>query len=299
METKSFFGENGLTSTSANHYANLAREQARANINFLSNLQFYTESISVIGDTAGGVIREGATTASLPEIKAKVQQLGELNALIAFFNEAIKEKERLSKVAADWQDEQMRDEFNRRHNELAERKPRRANYLTEDDVKNAWTVGEQEKYLTLQAQAAAIGKLIHEDGALSRARIDLMQKISAPRSVDVNGRDTIIHSYAPTVEQSEVDGLYFDLQSQHRSLQAELNGIKKKIQDSLEANKIEADAAYRAELVKWNDEVRALDRELSEAYEDERAERMRRQQYAAALKIVVPNRLKAIFESLK
>ena len=44
MENKVFFGENGLTSTSANHVANLAKE-------FISSSEKYLNSISFVKTT--------------------------------------------------------------------------------------------------------------------------------------------------------------------------------------------------------------------------------------------------------
>ncbi|MBO7338229.1 MAG: hypothetical protein J6U33_06280 [Paludibacteraceae bacterium] len=299
MQTKAFFGDNGLTSTSANHYANLAKEANRKNMNFLANARFYSEEITVIGSEVGGKVSTGMNDDELLMIEAKIKEVGELNSLVAFFREAIKEKERLGSEASRWIDGKMREEFAQRKAELEARKPQRPTYLTEDDVRSQWSVGEQEKYLSLEAEAAAIGKFIHEDGCISLARIDLMQKLRSPQSVAENGRDTIIHTYTPTVSEKDVDDMFFRLQARHRAVQAELNGMKKSILDAIEEHKMTVDAEYRLALSKWNEEFGALAREQQLAEADESAERMRRQQYVAGLKIVVPNRLKAVLESLK
>lgn len=49
MNNKVFFGENGLTSTSANHIANLAKEFISTNENYLNNISFVNCAIGLIG----------------------------------------------------------------------------------------------------------------------------------------------------------------------------------------------------------------------------------------------------------
>lgn len=297
METKAFFGEVGLTATSANHIANLAKEANRTNMNYLNSVQFYSSSISVIGGESG-VIREGTKSDALPYIEQVVADVAKLNSLVAFFREAIKEKDRLASEAKAWEDEAARDEFTKKRAELTVRKPRRAEYVTEDDVKRGWSVGEQERYLSLEAEAAAYGKAIHEDGCLSRARVGLIEKSTNPKSVEVNGRDTIIYSYAPTANSFEVDDMFFRLQSKQRSVQAELNGMKKRIQDAIDEDRRVKDEEFALALAKWNSEVKALEGEWNEFLEDESRSRVNRMKAVESLKIVVPNRLKDVYESL-
>lgn len=297
MEKKAFFCPDGLTSTSANHYANLAKEAGRAKANYLANVQFYSEGVSVIGTEDGGIIRDGSKPDDLPKILRTIDEIAQLNSLIAFFREAIKEKERLGNEAANWRDEQARADFDERYKTC--KKPVKGVYLTEDGVKSCWSVGEQEKYLSLEAEAAALGKYIHEDGCISKARVALMDKVMNPKSVNVAGRDTIIYDYIPTVEPDDVDKMFFRLQARHRAVQAELNGMKKRIEDAIAADKLRVDEEYRNALAKWNAEEQAYDREQQQIVAAESIERQRLQQEVAALKIVVPNRLKNVFEMLK
>ena len=299
MEKKAFFGEGGLTATSANHYANLAKEARRNCENYLANARFYSTRISVIGNDEGGVISEGLDENGLVKIEETVKRIAELNGLTAFFREAIKEKERLAKAAASWEDEAKREELRTRGEYVRTIKPTREAYITEDDVKNGWSVGEQEKYLSLEAEAAAYGKYIHEDGCISEARIDLMKKLTNPKSVKENGRDTIIYTYEPTIDAEDVDAVFFRMQAHHREVQAELNGMKKRIQDAIDLNKLEVDERYRVALQQWNLEGQKIDREYVEVAEAERVERMRLMKEVEALRIVVPNRLNDVFLYLK
>ena len=44
-----FFAENGLTSTSANHIANLAKEYVKAQEQELESVEFYNTYLTIIG----------------------------------------------------------------------------------------------------------------------------------------------------------------------------------------------------------------------------------------------------------
>ena len=299
METKSFFGQNGLTSTSANHYCNLAKEASKNAQNYLANVRFYSTGISVIGQEDGGIISEGCTDDDLPKIEEAIKRLGELNSLNAFFKEAIKEKERLSGEAQRWTDVEARKAHEAKLVELGKRKPVKPDYMDVEDVMRTWSVGEQEKYLSLETEAAWLGKYIHEDGAISNARADLMKKLSNPKSVKENGRDTIIYDYIPTASMLGVDEMYFRLQARHREVQAELNGMKKRIEDAIDENKLKVDEEFRSAYQQWQNEARELDREMCVVVEKENAERMRLSKEVAGLKIVVPNRLMDVFAYLQ
>ena len=56
-----FYGEHGLTSTSANHLANIAQEKIVSNEAQLKNLNFVTTTVDIVGSPAdsGKVINKG------------------------------------------------------------------------------------------------------------------------------------------------------------------------------------------------------------------------------------------------
>lgn len=299
METKSFFGVAGLTSTSANHYANLAKEMARKVQSHLENVRFFNTDIRIIGENAKTNISQGLPVDKFDSIHTAIHAVSKCNSLIAFFREAIKEKERLTKEAENWEDVEKHRDYSIRRMEHDKAKPVRGAEMSEQDVIESWTVGEQEKYLSLEAEAAAYGKFIHEDGKLSQARRELMRVKSNPNSVKENGRDTIIYSYTPTAEQEDVDELFFDLQSHYREVQAELNGMKKRIKDTIDEHNTQVNETYRVALKKWNLECREFDREFESIVEDDSKKRQEMLKEVQALKIVVPNRLKDIFQALQ
>ena len=287
-----------MTSTSANHFANMAKELSRKVQNFLAGVKFYSTDISIIGSTDGGTISSGMNTEGLSQIKQGLTTLAKLNSLIAFFREAIKEKERLGDEAANWEDSEARAAYDDKAKAHRENKPVRGAKLTELDVLESWSIGEQEKCLSLEAEASTLGKYIHEDGSISKARVELMKIMSSPISINENGRDTIIHKFTPTVGLEDVDEMFMSLQAHYREVQAELNGMKKRIEDTLNENSIKVDEEYRLALQKWNAEGNALEKELQLIFEEESAKRAELSKEVQALKIVVPNRLKEIFEAV-
>lgn len=297
MQKRSFFGQQGLTSTSANHYANLAKELVRKTKAWLESLRWYSTNMTIIGSTESTIVSNGNTYADFESIKTGLKAVAQLNSLIAFFREAIKEKEELAKQAQSYTDQAARDALQAEYDKL--KKPVRAEYLTEEQAVQSWSIGQQEKYLSLEAEAAVLGKYIHEDGALSRSRIELLDKTNNPIKVNESGRDTLIYKYTPTVEQSVLDKLYFELQAQHRKVQAELNGMKKAIEDQLVEQHTKVDNEYRKALQEYNNARSILDDKLKLIVEDENMKRTDLAKEVQALKIVVPDRLKEIFEAVK
>ena len=72
---KIFFAENGLTSTSANHIANLAKEMYQESVNSLENLQFYDESLTLLGAVGSTPIKSGATPSDLELIPTTIENI--------------------------------------------------------------------------------------------------------------------------------------------------------------------------------------------------------------------------------
>ena len=271
MQTKAFFGTEGLTSTSANHIANLAKEANREHQNYLASIQFYSERIGIIGTPERVLAQEGVNLEGLSKVKTAIESIAENNALIAFIREAIKEKERLEKEAKSWKNEVAREAIELRRKENVS--PSQPVHVTEEDMFARLSIGQVEHYLTLEAQCSVIGKYIHEGGALSNARIDAMQKVTHPRTVKENGRDTIVTEYELTVSTDNIDSVYFDFQALHRSYQSELNGMKKAMLDDAQAINLKMDEDYRFARTQYLHVNAELDREEQKIEMDEREKR--------------------------
>ena len=73
-----FFGEHGLTSTSANHLANIAQEKIVSNEAKLKNLNFVTTTVDIVGspENSGKVINKGYDETRLSEVRGLLSESG-------------------------------------------------------------------------------------------------------------------------------------------------------------------------------------------------------------------------------
>lgn len=277
-----FFGVSGLTSTSANHISNLAKEAYERLEAKLENTSFIKETIQVIGSTAETTVK--LSTAGLISLAPNVlEEIYEYKSLIAWLREAIKEKENLFKKNRDYKSEEYIQHINNR--------PVCEEYLSQEDIINSWTVKEQEEYLSLETKCAVIGKYIHPNGPLSKAKTMLSKRINNPVTTECSGRDTIIRKYYAECTEEEVNNLFFKLQNTHREYQAQLNGIKHKIDIALREDMQKKDEAYKLALEEYN-------KKASELLVADKLYRDNKHKEIEALKIVIPNRLKSIYDKL-
>ena len=175
---------------------------------------------------------------------------------------------------------------------LLENQPVKEPELTEREVMDSWPVKERNRYLSLETKCAVIGKFIHPDGDYSAARSLYMERMAAPKSVKENGRDTLVYTYYPNVDATEVEALFFSLQAEHRSAQAELNGMKHNIEQTIAKDKAEKSGRWTAAHEKWAADVALAREELNR-------ERERKSKEVEAFKIVIPDNLRQIYERLR
>ena len=170
-------------------------------------------------------------------------------------------------------------------------RPTGEEYLSEQDIINSWTVKEQEEYLSLETLCAVIGKYIHPNGPLSKAKTELSIKLNNPVRTENSGRDTIIRRYYTEASEEDVNVLFFTLQKRHREYPAQLNGIKHKIDMTLREDRQKKDEAYKLALEEYN-------KKASELLVADRLTREEKHKEIESLKIVIPNDLKEIYNKL-
>ena len=225
MKIPAFFAEHGITSTSANHLSNVAKENYMAIEKQMSSMEFYKTTVSFIGSEEETVLSYGTTQERFSGINDWVNEMIASKSLIAYLREAIKAKDRLKQGLNDYGADEIK--------KLAEQEPKKDEKLTFEQVLDTFSIKERNHYLELETRCAVIGKFIHPDGEYSEARKDFMGRKLSPKQVKENGKDTLIYSYYPNIEEQEIDALFFALQSEHRKAQAELNGMKKPIYEKI------------------------------------------------------------------
>ena len=218
-------GEEGvaLTSTSANHIANLAKEYIQGVETQLNNICFFNAEVALIGSVGGAsIIQSGVPSEVLDNLQSMLDEVAQAKSLIAWLREGIKAKENLMK---DLQTTSLED-WCKENGIVKPESPDYGHVLTETEYYTSLPIKERNRYYQLETEAAVFGKYIHPDGHLADARQELKDKLQHPHEVDGRGRDSLIYTYTPTVDVAQVDNVFFELQKKHREIQAQLNAMK-------------------------------------------------------------------------
>lgn len=282
-------GEEGvaLTSTSANHIANLAKEYIQGVETQLNNICFFNVEVALVGSTGKNIIQTGRTSEVLTKLQSMLEGVAQAKSLIAWLREGIKAKENLMKDLQNISLEGWCEEY-----EVV--KPVAPTYgpvLTEVEYYASLPIKERNRYYQLETEAAVLGKYIHPDGHLSDARKELKDKLQHPHEVDGKGRDALIYTYTPTVFIVEVDNVFFELQKKHREIQAQLNAMKYSCEQAINESTNKVNTEYMAASQKYQAELEDV-LGAFKTWKDEKS-----QEYSK-LKIVIPNSLLGIYNTI-
>lgn len=284
MINSSFFGTEGLTLTSANHVANLAKEFTKTNERALNSVSFIETRLTIIGSDTTQPIHSGWTNEYLDNIDENIRVICDAHSLIAWLREAIKahEKHVKSIEALTLEEYCVEQGIN-----LPE-EPARTPSITKEEYVETLSIKERNKILMLQAEAAVYGKYIHPEGPFSGARAELMEKLANETEVKGNGRDTLLYHYAPTADAMKVESVFYQLQKKYRAVQAELNGYLHKIDQA-----VQHDADEKSKV--FHDTMASYRYQLSVLTKDFQSVKMERLEEVRKLRIVIPNDLKGIY----
>lgn len=282
-------GEEGvaLTSTSANHIANLAKEYIQGVETRLNNICFFNAEVALIGSVGGSTIQTGVSSEVLDNLQSMLEGVAQAKSLIAWLREGIKAKENLMKDLQTISLEGWCKE-NGIVNPVA---PSYGHILTEEEYYASLPIKERNRYYQLETEAAVLGKYIHPDGHLSDARKKLKDKLQHPHEVDGKGRDALIYTYTPTVLVAEVDNTFFELQKKHREVQAQLNAMKYSCEQAINESTNKVNTEYVAASQKYQAELKDI-LGTFKAWKDEKS-----QEYSK-LKIVIPHSLMGIYNTI-
>ena len=87
-----------LTSTSANHIANLAKEYIQGVETQLNNISFFNVEIELVGSISGvNTLQVGETSEVLDSLQSLLEGVAQAKSLIAWLREGIKAKDNLMK----------------------------------------------------------------------------------------------------------------------------------------------------------------------------------------------------------
>lgn len=276
-----YFGEKGLTSTSANYIANKAKEYYESLEKKLKYVSFTNIDICLITSDTKIPKRRGLRDLSV--ITETLEEISQCKALIAWLREAIKAKEALHNEAQGY----VLPEYEA----ILAQRPYRVGEITMEEAINSLSIGERMKYLSLEAEAATIGKYIHPAGPLSDARRIAYTIDADPVTCKEDGANTIIYYNSLSISLKEMDDMFFKLQEKHRSVQAELNGMKHALEVKIREDALRKGAEYEEAYEKWDSEKTILYSKQFDARKLKSAE-------VEQMKIIIPNNLEEIYTKI-
>lgn len=295
-----YFGDEGLTSASANHVSAMATVMASDMLAEMNGLRMYEKRMRIMGYEDEVVVE--AENNTLEAIMQNIGMVCKANSLAAWLREAVKERESAQKYVRDlsftqWASQEGIDIPNP---PTAPVSP----CINFEDRKTILDAGisikEYNRYIELNSTLAVYGMFIHDKGILTNEKKNLQRLAKNPTVVKGEGRDTTITTYRVDANASTaIDSVYAELQSQYRKLQAEKNGIESKwnnLAETYQSKRLEehqaAIAAYKQRMLDYSAESQILLNRMSE-WKKERLD------YLASLKIIIPNDLVSVYEKLK
>lgn len=291
-----YFSNEGLTSTDANYYANIAKEMQNAATERLNNVKFFRTLVAVIGSQDKQPMSVG--TEDITFIPKDLELVSSLNAFCAWVREAIKEKdhhmaELNSLTYRDWA------ELNGFEIPESPSYPRDPTPISEQSIIDSWDINKRNKYLKLEAFAATYGKYIHVDGAYSKARKKAHAALNNPITKEGTGRDMILYQTESTIPIEAVDTMFMALQDTYRSYEKELNRMKAEIKDAVNNLTREAYDQHQIAVDTYKELVRAYNDAQSNLRSKFVTWRTNESERISKLKITIPDSLKGIFKIIK
>ena len=292
-----YFGEEGLTSTSANHVSAMANVMVNDLKQHINGLRLYRKYIRVIGETET-LIEERNDT--LPEVLTTVERISKANALIAWLREAIKEREN---ALNDVNNTDINTYAKRTGYDMIDRptmpQEPRVNFQDYKTMLDAGlTVKEYNRAMELNSTLAVLGEFVHEKGLLTKHKAELQRIAKNPVEVKESGRDTIITRYEAD-DAAVIDEVYTELQARYRKLQAEKNGIDNKWSNMAAEYQVRKRAEYQTELNTWKAECQKWDGQYAELKDKWMTWKKQECDRIAALKIIIPKDLVNLYTELR
>ena len=279
MDSK-FLGKDGLTQTSANHLANIAKEMYEALEAKLESLKLVSRDFVLAAVGTSFKIDAESPKEELGELEGTLREIASLKALIAWLREGIKAKEELSESSSERTYIQTLIKQGRKDLELKDL----GSIPTFQKVLASRSASEQARYYALEARCATLGKYIHPDGYFAEERKAYYKRLKNPTVVKGTGQDAEIHSFSSSFTPAEIDNVFFALQKKYRALQAEFNALKAQIEQ--ESNELEKE--YLREMNEDAERVNRLTQIETLAYRES----------VRALKIIIPESLREIYEKV-
>lgn len=291
-----FLSNKGLTSTEANHYANMAKEISEESAQYLANLQFYDVYIESLSGTSTKIMSKG--TNDLSKITESIKLISLMNTFCAWVREAIKVKEQM---LSDLSSMSLEDWAANNNVELPERPECVSSpiFPTEKDIIDEWSAEKRLKYLRLEAHASTIGKYIHPNGSISKARENYHEAATNPIKKEVLASDVILYSHNITLSNAVIESMFMLLQNNHRSFEKELNAMKAELKSELNKRILVASQKHRDDINRFNDAYTAYTTERGKITTEFNNWKTIEQERISKLHISLPQDISNILDNIK
>lgn len=287
MEIKSIYltdGGEGITSTSANYLANLAKETLHEAEAQLRSMKFVNKAAELINGDKKNLERGWKDPSFATEL---IDRIANMHSFIAWMREAINAKESLMNKCDSYTFEQFIIE----KGIVLSPAPLQKTVL-ERQIIEEMNVKERQRYLMLESYASAYGKYIHPDGEFANARKDMYFYVNNPIHLDGRGRDMVIFTYEPSTNMEAVETAFLDAQAKHREYEKQLNAMKFKIKEEVNRRNTEYLLLYKEEFQKYKSE-------LVETQNEWKQEVIKLREKVSKMKIIIPNALRDTYDYLE
>ena len=287
IETNSvFFGEKGLTSTSAQHIKDMAGHMNENLKEQLNGIRFVTDEVKLLGSQSKEILAKGWDESQLEQVENVLDTIAQTQSLQAWLGEAIKVKNLLSQAIKNYTFKTWMI-----HNGLELPETKAIQLLTEEEWLNSLDIKTRNRYLTLQTICAVYGQFIHPKMPMDKAKKYLQTRLNEPVEVVGSGRDSLVYYFTPSIEQSKVDKVYYQLQAKHRAAQAEFNKLRHEYEIALDE--------YRQKQIDANEVIKAQSDTLMSKYLNQyQKEHQEMEVKIRGLKIQIPDHLKDIYNTV-
>ena len=299
--------EKGLTATSASFLAGLASQEVNRLEKLIQSATYYDAYFEPLaGDTGPKLVKKGKDDAFLEKLLPTAKEIGELRGFIAYVHEAVREKERQTQHLDDMTFERWLKlpEQKKAKEELEAgaklEEPKAPKEADANWAKQQLSVKELAHYLLLEAHASTLGVYIHPNGVLAKAKDDLSDKTVRPiePSAGWDATDAVIRHFKPSATPDAVYANYNSLQAAHRRWEAELNGLKSKVDILAKNENLRRNREYREKLSEHRMKTQELEmrrKTLETEYADWR---IVEHEAVRNLKIIVPNEFQPVYDRL-
>lgn len=287
-KNKVFFGEVGVTSTSATYLCNIARELLKDLEASLNNVSFITEEVSILGSENTVKTKEGYNASELSDLDSKLMEAAELKAFIAWMSEGIKAKELESTRVSRYTLSDYISDF-----------PEEAIPKVKDIKEDLeygigkLTISDRVKFLYSEAFASSIGIYIHKNGSLKKAYEELLNIAHNKVNVETDAKDSLvlITNKIPSINIADVEKIFLKYQNLRREHEKELNSIKSKVKNLDYEYEVHLNLEHKSKLEQYKQEMSVLHSKYH-AYILNKMEEVKN------LKILIPKELEKIYNYL-